>query len=84
MGEELVGTVKDYFVKIGVAAIELSGALSVGDTIRIRGHTTDVTQEVASMQIEKQAVPRAAAGQLVGIKVKEKVRAHDKVFRVTP
>ncbi len=84
MGEELVGTVKDYFGKIGVAAIQLSGELKVGDTIRIRGHTTDVTQAVASMQVEKQAVQAAGAGQAIGIKVQERVRPHDQVFKVSP
>ena len=84
MGEELVGTVKDYFAKIGVAAIQLSGELAVGDTIRVHGHTTDFTQQVASLQIEKQAVAKAAAGQSIGIKVKEKVRQQDQVFKVTP
>ena len=84
MGEVLVGTVKDYFAKIGVAGIQLSGELAVGDTIRIHGHTTDFTQEVAAIQIEKQAVPRATAGQSIGIKVKERVREHDKVFKMTP
>ncbi len=84
MGEELVGTVKDYFGKIGVAAILLSGELKVGDTIRIHGHTTDVTQPIASMQVEKEAVQVAGAGQAIGIKVKERVRPHDKVFKVTP
>ena len=84
MGEELVGAVKDYFAKIGVAGIQLSGELAVGDTIRIHGHTTDFAQQVASIQIEKQVVPRATAGQSIGIKVKEKVREHDRVFKVTP
>lgn len=84
MGEELVGTVKDYFAKIGVAAIQLSAELKVGDTIRIHGHTTDTTQQVASLQVEKQAVQVAAAGQAIGIKVKERVRPHDQVFKVTP
>ncbi len=84
MGEELVGTVKDYFAKIGVAGIQLSGELAVGDTIRIHGHTTDFTQQVAGIQIEKQPASKATAGQLIGIRVKEKVRDHDKVFKVTP
>ncbi len=84
MGEELVGTVKDYFAKIGVAGIQLSGELAVGDTIRIHGHTTDFTQEVAGIQIEKQPVQKATPGQLIGIRVKERVREHDKVFKVTP
>lgn len=84
MGEELVGTVKDYFGKIGVAAIQLSGELKVGDTIRIHGHTTDITQPIVSMQVEKEAVQVAGAGQGIGIKVKERVRPHDQVFKVTP
>jgi translation elongation factor EF-1alpha len=84
MGEELVGTVKDYFAKIGVAAIELSAEVRVGESIRIHGHTTDITQQVASMQVEKEAVQVAGAGQVIGIKVKERVRPHDQVFKVTP
>ena len=84
MAEILGGIVKDYFAKIGVAGIQLSGELAVGDTIRIHGHTTDFTQEVAGIQIEKQAVAKAAAGQAIGIKVKERVRDHDKVYKVTP
>ena len=83
MAEILVGTVKDYFAKIGVAGIQLSGELAVGDTIRIHGHTTDFTQEVPGIQIEKQAVAKATAGQVIGIKVKERVRDHDKVYKVT-
>lgn len=84
MAEILVGTVKDFFAKIGVAGIELSGELTVGDTIRFRGHTTDLTQEVASIQVDKVAVPKATAGQTIGVKVKERVRAHDQVFKVVP
>jgi selenocysteine-specific translation elongation factor len=84
MAELLVGRVKDYFAKIGVAGIELSGELAVGDTIRIHGHTTDFTQEVAGIQIEKQPVPKATAGQVIGIKVKERVRDHDKIYKVIP
>ncbi len=84
MGEELVGKVNEYFAKIGVAGIQLTGELAVGDTIRIHGHTTDFTQRVDSIQIEKEAVPKAMAGQSIGIKVKERVRDHDQVFKVTP
>jgi putative protease len=85
MGEEIVGKVSDYFAKIGVAGIQVTaGSLSVGDTIRIKGHTTDVTQVVESIQIEHQAVPRAEAGQNVGIRVKDRVRKGDSVLKVTP
>ncbi|MGQ9631008.1 MAG: translation elongation factor-like protein [bacterium] len=83
MEEVEVGRVIDYFAKIGVAGIKLTGPLSVGDTIHISGHTTDLTQKVASMQIEHQSVERAEAGQTIGIKVEDRVRAHDVVYRVS-
>jgi putative protease len=84
MGEEVVGKVTDYFAKIGVAGIQVTtGSLSVGETIRIKGHTTDVTQVVDSIQLEHQAVPRAEAGQSIGIRVKERVRRGDSVLKVT-
>lgn len=84
MPEEEIGKISDYFRKIGVAAIEITqGTLSVGDTIRIKGHTTDLTQVVESMQIEHQNVPTAKAGDSIGIRVKDHVRDHDKVYKVT-
>jgi putative protease len=85
MGEEVVGKVTDYFAKIGVAGIQMTtGSLSVGDTIRIKGHTTDVTQVVESIQLEHQGVQRAEQGKTVGIRVKDRVRRGDDVLRVTP
>ena len=85
MGEEVVGKVTDYFAKIGVAGIQVTaGSLSVGETIRIKGHTTDVTLMVESIQIEHQAVQRAEAGKSIGIRVKERVRRGDSVLKVTP
>lgn len=85
MGEEVVGKVTDYFAKIGVAGIQVTaGFLSVGDTIRIKGHTTDLTQSVESVQVEHQSVQRAEAGQTVGIRVKDRVRKGDSVLKVTP
>jgi len=84
MPEEEVGKISDYFKKIGVAAIEITkGSLSVGDTIHIKGHTTDFTQSVDSMQIEHQSVPTAKAGDSIGIKVKDVVRDSDIVYKVT-
>jgi putative protease len=78
-----IGKVTHYFGKIGVAAIEItSGSLSVGDTIRIKGHTSDFTQPVDSMQIEGQSVETAEAGQAIGIKVAEHARPHDMVYKV--
>lgn len=81
--EEEVGVVVNYFSKIGVAAVEItSGELKLGDTVRFKGATTDFTQKVDSMQIEKKPVDKAAAGSTVGIKVKERVRPKDKVYKI--
>ncbi len=82
MAEIEVGKVSHYFRHISVAAIELTDKLSVGDTIRIVGHTTDFQEKVESMQVEHQNVTEAKAGDSIGIKVKEKVREHDKVFKI--
>ncbi len=81
--EEEIGKVVDYFAHIGVVAIELNGELCVGDTIHIKGHTTELIQEVRSMQIEHSKVNKAKRGDSVGIKVSERVRTHDKVYKVT-
>ena len=84
MPEEEVGRISDYFKKIGVAAIEMTkGSLSVGDTIHIKGHTTDFTQTVDSIQVEHLSVSTAKAGDSIGIKVKDAVRDSDIVYKVT-
>jgi putative protease len=83
MPEEEVGKVKDYFAKIGVAGIDLTGTLRVGDTIHIKGHTTDLEQVVESMQIEHEQVEEANAGDAIGIKVKDRCRHGDTVYKVT-
>jgi putative protease len=84
MGEEVIGQVTDYFGKVGVAAVQVTaGTLSVGDTIHVKGHTTDLNQSVDSMQLEHQEVQRAEAGQTVGIRVKDRVRRGDTVLKVT-
>ena len=83
MDEELIGRVVKFFSKPSVAAVEItSGILRVGDSIRIKGHTTDLEETVDSMQIEKESIEEAEPGFLVGIKVKDRVREGDKVFRV--
>ena len=81
--EEEVGRVMDYFAKIGVAGIDLTAKLRVGDTIRIKGHTTDLEQSVDSMQIDRASVEEAAPGDKIGIKVKDRCRGGDHVYRVT-
>ena len=81
--ETEVGTVIQFFAKPSVAAVEISaGPVAIGDTIRIRGATTDFEQKIESMEIERTPVPTATTGQAVGIKVKDRVRPHDKVFKL--
>ncbi len=85
MEEQKVGVVTHYFGHIQVAAIEITdGELCVGDTVHIKGHTSDFTQQVDSMQIEHDAVETAAVGQVIGMRVKEHAREHDEVFKVIP
>ena len=82
MVEEKVGVVEHFFTKISVAAIKITdGELKVGDTIHIVGATTDFKQKVDSMQINKQPVEIARPGDEVGIKVVERVRENDIVYK---
>ena len=83
MAEILIGTVNDFFARPVVAGVELTAPLKVGDTIRIKGHTTDLTLVVESMQIDSVNVTEAAAGKSVGIKVPDRVRKTDVVYKVT-
>lgn len=84
MTETKIGSIIHYWGKIGVAGLRLTaGELKVGDTIRIKGHTSDFTQTVDSMQVEGDAVEVARAGDDVGIKVGEVAREHDEVFVVS-
>jgi putative protease len=83
MPEDKVGTVTHYFGHIQVAAITLEKELKVGDTIHIKGHTSDFTQNVDSMQLEHEAIEAGQPGQEIAIKVVEHARQHDEVFKVT-
>jgi translation elongation factor EF-1alpha len=78
--EKKIGVVAHYFGKIGVAAIKMKSAMSVGDTIHIKGHTTDFEQVVDSIQIEHNSVQNVKKGDDIGIKVKDHVREGDEVF----
>jgi putative protease len=77
-----VGTIAHFFTKINVAVVELTNTLSVGDRIRIQGPTTNFEQTVDSMQIEHANVKTAKKGQSIGLKVKDKVREKDTVYKV--
>ena len=82
MSEEEVGRVQSFFKKPVVAAMVLTGDLSIGDNIRIQGATTDIEMTVESMQINLESVESAGVGDDVGIKVPERVRPNDRVTRV--
>lgn len=79
---KLIGKITHYFSKIGVAVIELSDILKVGDNIRIVGGAIDFTQAVDSIEIEHEKVKEAKAGDSVGLKVNQKVREGYKVYKV--
>lgn len=83
MPEVEIGNVTDFFAKPIVAGMELSGTLRVGDKIHIKGSTTDMELTVESMQIERVNITEAKSGDLVGIKVLDRVRRGDKVYKVT-
>ncbi|TET26709.1 MAG: translation elongation factor-like protein [Dehalococcoidia bacterium] len=83
MPEEVVGKVTDFFARPVVAGIELSATVNAGDRIHIKGHTTDMELTIASMQIENANVEQAKAGDLIGIKVDDRVRRGDTVYKVT-
>jgi selenocysteine-specific translation elongation factor len=83
MSDELVGTVIEYFAKPLVAGVELSGAIKVGDKIKIKGHTTSLEFAVNSMQKDNSFIEEAGAGDSIGIKVPDRVRQGDQVYKVT-
>jgi selenocysteine-specific translation elongation factor len=83
MPEEEVGQVSDFFARPVVAGIELTGTLKVGDKVHIKGHTTDMEFIVDSMQINNVNVQEARAGDSVGIKVADRVRRGDTIYKVT-
>jgi len=84
LNEELieVGRVTHFYPKISVAIVELKAPLSIGDKILIKGATTNFEQTVESMQIEHKNIESAEAGQIIGLKVKDRVRENDKVYKI--
>jgi len=77
-----IGDVSHYYSSIGVAVVELVDTLKVGDTITVTGATTDFTQVVRSMQIEHEQVEEAGPGNSIGLKVQERVRKGDVVYKI--
>jgi len=78
-----VAQVMDYFSHVGVVALKVTAEnIKVGDVLHFKGHTTDFIEEVKSIQIEHETVTEAKVGDEVGIKVKERIRVHDQVFKV--
>ena len=82
MKEERIGFVSHYFNKIGVAAVVLEGELAVGDAVHIKGHATDFSQKLESMQIEHKSVEHAKKGDDIAIKVNAYARERDVVYKV--
>ena len=80
--EKEIGTVMSYYTNISVAAIRLTGALKINDQVRIKGNTTDFTQKIASLQINRKEVKSAKKGDEIGIKVIDRVRPNDRIYIV--
>lgn len=83
MPEIEIGKVSDFFARPLVAGIDLTAPLKVGDQVRIAGHTTNVSFTVESMQINNVNVTTAKAGDAVGIKVSDRVRKGDTLYKIT-
>ena len=83
MAEDQVGVVVNFYAKPSVAAIKITGgSIRKGDLLKYKGSTTDFTEMVSSMEIDNQPVEEAKAGDLVGVKVNERVRENDKIYKV--
>lgn len=83
MPEEQVAVIVKFFAKPSVAALEVTnGSIKTGDLLRYKGHTTDFTEEITSMEVDNQPVDEAKVGDMIGVKVKERVRENDKVYKV--
>jgi putative protease len=80
-GKTQIGNVTNFYSKISVAVVQLTAPVNVGDKILIKGDTTNFEQAIESMQIEHQNIPRAEAGQSIGLKVNDRVRPGDIVYR---
>ena len=82
MAEVEIGKVSDFFARPVVAGVDLTGTMKKGDTIHIKGHTTDLVMTIESMQIDNVNVEEAGAGMSVGVKVTDRVRKGDTFYKV--
>jgi len=80
-GKTQIGNVTNFYSKISVAVVQLTAPVNVGDKILIKGDTTNFEQAIESMQIEHKNIPRAEAGQSIGLKVKDRVRPGDVIYK---
>ena len=85
MAEEKIGEVVNFFAKPSVAAVKIiSGELKAGDKVKFTGFTTDFELTIESMEVNNQKVEKAVSGDYIGLKVTDRVRPGDEVFKVTP
>jgi putative protease len=84
MAEEEIGVIVKFFSKPSVAAVEITnGSIKEGDVLHFKGHTTDFSEEIKSMEVDNQSVSEAKSGDMIGIKVKERVRERDIVYKAS-
>ena len=85
MAERKIGEVVKFFSKPSVAAVKITeGELNIGDSIKFSGHTTDFIDEVKSLEVDNKSVPKAVVGDFIGVKVSDRVRPGDEVFKMIP
>jgi len=82
VGAVFLGKVRDFLSKLSVATLVLEAPLSVGEGVRIKGHTTDLTQKIDHIEVDHKSVPSASAGEGVGIKLADRVRIGDAVYKI--
>ena len=79
--EKPIGKITHYYSKIGVGIVELKGALKVGEKIKIKGHSTEFDQSIDSIQVDHKEVEEAKSGDVIGLKVNDKVREGDEIYK---
>ena len=80
--EKLIGTITHYYSKIGVAIVDVSDCVSVGDKVKIKGHSTEFEQDIDSIQVDHGTVNEANKNDVIGLKVNDKVREGDKLYKI--